>query len=58
MYKDWYVNFCGNRFAGFIALAVAINGMVCVGIHECPIPAARAATAFGAFEWYVKNVFD
>jgi len=37
-------------FAGFIALAVDINHTICLGI-KCAIPAARAAAAFGAFEW-------
>lgn len=37
-------------FAGFIALAVDINRMKCIGV-SCAISAARAAAAFGAFEW-------
>lgn len=35
-------------FAGFIALAVFLNNRVCFG-HVCS--AAKAAAAFGAFEW-------
>ncbi|RPA99988.1 hypothetical protein L873DRAFT_1805761 [Choiromyces venosus 120613-1] len=38
-------------FAGFVALAVDINHMKCIVGFVCPIPAARAAAAFGAFEW-------
>jgi hypothetical protein len=35
-------------FAGFIALAVFLSDRVCFG-HVCN--AAKAAAAFGAFEW-------
>lgn len=35
-------------FAGFIALAVFLSDRVCFG-HVCS--AAKAAAAFGAFEW-------
>lgn len=38
-------------FAGFIALAVFLSDRVCFG-HVCS--AAKAATAFAAFEWYVE----
>ena len=37
-------------FAGFVALAVFLGDRVCFG-HVCS--AAKAAAAFGAFEWYV-----
>lgn len=41
-------------FAGFIALAVFLTGRVCFG-SVCS--AAKAATVFGAFEWYVGMRF-
>jgi len=39
-------------FAGFLALAVWLGNRVCFG-HVCS--AAKAATAFGAFAWYVTR---
>jgi hypothetical protein len=42
-------------FAGFLALAVWLGNRVCFG-HVCS--AAKAATAFGAFAWYVKQLRD
>jgi hypothetical protein len=39
-------------FAGFVALAVFLGDRVCFG-HVCS--AAKAAAAFGAFEWYVSQ---
>jgi hypothetical protein len=39
-------------FAGFVALAVFLGDRVCFG-HVCS--AAKAAAAFGAFEWYVTQ---
>jgi hypothetical protein len=38
-------------FAGFIALAVFLTGVRCY--HWGPCRAAKAATVFAAFEWYV-----
>jgi len=39
-------------FAGFVALAVDIKRMRCGNPQfACPIPAAKAAAVFGAFEW-------
>jgi hypothetical protein len=40
-------------FAGFIALAVFLSDRRCFG-HVCS--AAKAAAAFGGFEWYVAAV--
>jgi hypothetical protein len=38
-------------FAGFVALAAGIDRLRCDVRFQCPISAARAAAAFGAFEW-------
>jgi hypothetical protein len=42
-------------FAGFLALAIWLGNRVCFG-HVCS--AAKAATAFGAFAWYVTQLRD
>jgi hypothetical protein len=43
-------------FAGFIALAVFLTGTRCY--HWGPCRAAKAATVFAAFEWYVARVLE